>query len=187
MTFNSLQYHKNSCHSHMVINFFMILTSWKTMCDLPIAWLLSTVEQNGTNIMKKFYVIPFPPSIPKYPPYVHWNDKCHHLFLSLLLWQPTIILTPIINRAHNTTTTTLSLSPNTTHLLSLIQAFASIPLLLPSTIHCSHGITWSCRWAHPVHLHILDNITPTITAAWLSEAHQGAIFATSDQGIMAKV
>ena len=40
----------------------------------------------------------------------------------------------------------------------------------------------------PAHQRTTDNTTPTITAtAGLSKAHQRAIFATSDQGITAKV
>ena len=39
----------------------------------------------------------------------------------------------------------------------------------------------------PAHQQTTDDTTPTITATGLSEAHQRAIFATSDQGITAKV
>jgi hypothetical protein len=39
----------------------------------------------------------------------------------------------------------------------------------------------------PAHQRTTDDTTPAITAARLSEAHQHAIFATSDQGITAKV
>ena len=39
----------------------------------------------------------------------------------------------------------------------------------------------------PAHQRITDDTTPTITATGISEAHQRAIFATSDQGITARV
>ena len=39
----------------------------------------------------------------------------------------------------------------------------------------------------PAHQQTTDDTTPTITTTGLSEAHQHAIFATSDQGITAKV
>mgnify|MGYP006157755839 CR=1 FL=1 len=39
----------------------------------------------------------------------------------------------------------------------------------------------------PAHERVTDDTTPTITATGISEAHQRAIFATSDQGISARV
>ena len=47
-----------------------------------------------------------------------------------------------------------------------------------------HGHAGGCI---PAHQRTTDDITPTITAAGLSEAHQCAIFATSDQGVMENI